>query len=114
MRETDQYNSFMEDCIHLHACRMVARRYKNAGCKFVARGCNDSCRCYQQARKVYLSNYISHEDAADVARRQYDGPNDPYDVYCAWDFDGYTSGEAFEIINGSECTSDWQFECGDA
>ena len=93
------YYDCMEDCIHLHACRLLAKRYRDAGSKFVPRYCNEDCPAYQRMREVYV---VGVEDACYTARRQYDGPQDPYDAYCSWDFDAFT---AYEIENG-DCCSD--------
>ncbi len=88
---------FRGDCIHLHACRSLAKRYKSAGVKHVARFCNEGCRCYQTLRSVLL---VRPEDAADVARLQYDGASDPYDVYVQDDF---PTVRAVIIENGPYC-----------
>lgn len=52
MRQVD-YGNYMRDCIHLHACRSLHKRFRIAGARYVARFCNDDCRCYQTARIVY-------------------------------------------------------------
>ena len=36
-----------QNCIHLHACRRIARLYKDAGREYVPRHCDDECPCYQ-------------------------------------------------------------------
>lgn len=33
---------YMEDCIHLHACRRLCKMHK-----IKSRGCNDDCTAYQ-------------------------------------------------------------------
>ena len=92
--------NYMSDCLHLHACRLVARRYRHAGVKHVARCCNEDCTAYQKATSVYA---VEVDDALLVAR---DGASsirdgyDEYDVYCAWDF----PGEQMLIVeNGPMC-----------
>ena len=96
------YYDCMEDCIHLHACRLLAKRYRNAGSKFVARFCNDECPAYQRMREVCV---VSADDACYTARHQYDGPQDPCDAYCAWDFPSFT---AYEIENGARCKDEYE------
>ena len=31
---------------------------------------------------------LTPDEACDVARNQYDGRSDQYDIYCSWDFPG--------------------------
>lgn len=99
------YNDFMENCIHLHACRLLAKRYRDAGSKHVARFCNEDCPAYQAMREVCV---VGADDACYVARMQYDGPQDPYDAYCAWDFPTFT---AYEIENGPRCNDEYEDDC---
>lgn len=46
------YGNYMDDCIHLHACRRMAKIWresakpKSTGANFVARGCNETCAAY--------------------------------------------------------------------
>ena len=74
-----RFKSYMDDCIHLHACRMLAWRYRDAGCKPVARKCTRECPCYQSARKILVPGLA-----------------------------GERAGVAFVIDNGKRCTSRWQ------
>lgn len=43
---------FCQDCIHLKACRRMAKIYKSNGSKFVARGCNEDCSAYLTADEI--------------------------------------------------------------
>lgn len=93
----------MEDCIHIHACRLLVKRYRDAGRRHVPRFCNDECLCYQTAEKVYVCEV---ENAVDVARSGAEsirGGYDEYDVYCSWDFGGE---ECYRITNGEYCNDD--------
>lgn len=36
-----------QDCIHLHACRRLAKLYKDSGQAYVPRHCDKECPCYQ-------------------------------------------------------------------
>lgn len=73
----------MEDCIHLKACRRVqaiGRKHR----LMVPRYCTPDCTAYVSGDVMVLTP----DEACDVARNQYDGRSDPYDIYCSWDFPG--------------------------
>lgn len=97
-------SDYMADCIHLHACRRMAKVYRDAGAKFAARGCDEGCTCYQRA---ILLDAVSIDDALDVARDGIStvraGVTDPYDVYAPQDFPTIA---AYEIENGERCADD--------
>lgn len=89
----------MNDCIHLKACRRVqaiGKRYR----LLVPRYCTSECTAYISGEKYA---FLTPNEACDVARYEYDGHSDPYDVYCPWDFPSQTLGE---IINGLQEEAD--------
>lgn len=96
------FNTFMDDCIHLHACRLLAKRYRDAGARHVARFCNDECVAYQKAIQIEA---VTPDSACHTARVQYDGNSDPGDVYCPWDFESET---AYVIVNGDFCDDEYE------
>lgn len=72
----------MEDCIHLKACRRIqaiGRKHR----LMVPRYCTEDCTAYVSGSNNY---FLTADEAASVARRNYDGSGDSYDVYCSWDF----------------------------
>ena len=83
---------YMEDCIHLKACRRVQKIGKSKGHTF-GRNCNAECSAYLSAND---GEYLIPYEACDIARRQYDGNRDTGDVYCPWDFPTKTLGEILE------------------
>ena len=83
---------YMEDCIHLKACRRVQKIGKSKGHIF-CRNCNAECSAYLSAND---GEYLTPYEACDIARRQYDGNRDTGDVYCPWDFPTKTLGEILE------------------
>ena len=83
---------YMEDCIHLKACRRVQKIGKSKGHTF-GRNCNAECSAYLSAND---GEYLTPDEACDIARRQYDGDRDTGDVYCPWDFPTKTLGEILE------------------
>lgn len=96
-------HDFMEDCIHLHACRSLHKRFINAGmvgAKYVARHCDINCRCYQYYEAVEV---LTPDEAAGTAQGLYDGPSEPGDVFCPWDFPAET---VMVVRNGPHCTTD--------
>ena len=54
-------NEIAEDCIHLRACRRLAKIYKNNGSKFAPRHCNEACTAYMNADEII-------DKATDVAK----------------------------------------------
>lgn len=110
-KEKVNYGNYAEDCIHLHACRLLAKRYRDAGRQHVARGCNESCCAYESEddfireedfRLSESDTWITTEDAARWARSQAHmirSGYDEFDVYCARDFalcDTATDGVVLE------------------
>ena len=83
---------YMEDCIHLKACRRLQQIGKSKGHIFT-RSCNTECSAYCSANQ---GEYLTPYEACDIARRQYDGNRDTGDVYCPWDFPTKTLGEILE------------------
>ena len=83
---------YMEDCIHLKACRRVQKIGKSKGHTF-GRNCNAECSAYLSSND---GEYLTPYEACDIARRQYDGDRDTGDVYCPWDFPTKTLGEILE------------------
>ncbi len=57
-------NSYMEDCIHLKACRRLCKKVKTKyyGMQ-IARGCNSECSAYEPC-----SNYYTYEQVEAVMR----------------------------------------------
>lgn len=91
-------NTCMDDCIHLKACRRYAKIIKkemHGAC--VPRGCNETCTAYTSGNSEL---YVSVSDACYVARTQYDGNRDTFDVYCECDFGGKALSELVEEGTG--------------
>ncbi len=82
----------MEDCIHLRACRRVQAIGRKLRLQ-VPRYCTEDCTAYISGDAISL---LSAEDACAIARDQYNGPSDAYDIYAPWDFPTSTLGE---IVN---------------
>lgn len=79
----------MEDCIHLKACRRIQAIGRK--CRLmVPRYCTKDCTAYQSGND---GEYLTVEQALEVAVSQYDGKYDPYDVYAHSDFPRMTIGE---------------------
>ena len=83
---------YMEDCIHLKACRRLQKIGKSKGHIF-ARSCNTECSAYCSANQ---GEYLTPYEACEVARQRYDGNRDTHDVYCPWDFPTKTLAEILE------------------
>ena len=70
------HGSYMEDCIHLHACRRMALLYalrgkpKSVGPNHVARGCNEECNCYQTF--VATGDMVATSTASRIGREYMD------------------------------------------
>ena len=80
---------YMEDCIHLKACRRLQKIGRSKGHTF-GRNCTEDCTAYISGD---YGNYVTAEEACEYARREYDGHCDPYDVYCETDLETKTIGE---------------------
>ena len=107
-RRQADYGNYMTDCIHLHACRCLHKRYRIAGAEHVARSCNEECRAYQRAVMSLEACEATAalrwaRDGADGIRRGYD----EYDVWCLGDIPVY---DAYVIEDGPYCTSSWKDE----
>ena len=83
---------YMDDCIHLKACRRLQKIGKSKGHIFT-RSCNTECSAYCSANQ---GEYLTPYEACDIARRQYDGNRDTGDVYCLCDFPTKTLSEILE------------------
>lgn len=94
-------NEYSEDCIHLKACRRLSKIAKSQG-KTFTRGCNDNCSAYVSGKN---SGWLTQEEATYIARLQYNGNSDPFDVYCSWDFPSHTLDEIIETTE-NEVTYD--------
>lgn len=46
-------NEFMEDCVHLRACRRMQVIAKNNGHPIKARGCTKDCTAYDSRKEYY-------------------------------------------------------------
>lgn len=90
---------YMEDCIHLKACRRLQKIGKSKGHTF-GRSCTEDCTAYISGD---CGNYITIDAACDYARREYDGNHDPYDIYCPADLE-YECKTLSEIIQEMEET----------
>lgn len=101
--DMDNYHNYAKDCIHLHACRLMAKRYRDAGCKHVARHCDDECICYQRA---VMHECCDLDDALSVARdgcRMASMGWHENDAVIMADFPTFI---AWEILNGDLCADD--------
>ena len=91
-------SDYMEDCIHLHACRRICKIAKDEYKKQIKRNCTESCQAYTPGD---AGNYISVEEAVNYA---IDGSSsiergyDAYDVYCASDLQGRTISDIIDEI----------------
>lgn len=89
---------FMDDCIHLHACRRIQKIGRSSGINY-PRYCSADCNCYQSEKENTM--LVSVKDAINYAR---DGVSsiragyDSYDVYCSADLSNrsLTLGELLE------------------
>lgn len=83
---------YMDDCIHLKACRRIqAIGRKNR--LMVPRYCTTDCTAYVSGE---CGNYISTSEAVSYARNGAESilrGYDSYDVYCSCDLSGMTLGE---------------------
>ena len=106
------YGNYAEDCIHLHACRLMARRYRHAGCKHVARHCDDECVCYQTFEVVDEMEYIDPGTASRIAQSAVDDlaygySEDDLQVEISAFIAANTEvREIGLIVNGVNCTDD--------
>jgi hypothetical protein len=82
----------MEDCIHLMACRRIQKIGKSLRLN-VPRYCTEECSAYCSGEN---GNFLTVDEACNVARNQYNGNSDSYDVYCTCDFPGRTLAEIIE------------------
>lgn len=90
---------YMENCIHLKACRRLQKIGKSKGHTF-GRNCTEDCTAYVNGDS---GNYVTIDAACDYARREYDGNRDPYDIYCPVDLEQECKTIA-EIIQEQEDT----------
>lgn len=91
-------SDYMEDCIHLKACRRMCklRGWK----KGYSRGCDDMCSAYQSADEE--SECVTEEVAIDYARCGTDSIRSgysEYSIYCLGDMPKATIGQALGITN---------------
>ena len=78
------YNNYMKDCVHLKACRRMAKKAKIEGHPFT-RGCNEACTAYVPGDE---GEYVTVETAVRYARSGASSIRsgyDAYDVYCTQD-----------------------------
>lgn len=97
---------YAEDCIHLHACRRMAKIYresKSFKSYFIARGCGEECTAYQRAEKVYaIEATVAYDIAVDGAYMAQSGYAVEGDALCLADFAGEY---LYRIVNGDNCTN---------
>ncbi len=85
--------NYLDDCIHLHACRRVQRIGKSRWHN-IPRYCNEDCECYKSQNEI--THYVAISEAMDYARR---GASliregyDSYDVYASEDLVGTSIGD---------------------
>ncbi len=84
----------MDDCIHLKACRRLQKIGRSKGHTF-GRNCTEDCSAYVSGN---TGSYISSRSAAEIARYQYDGDHDPYDIYAEHDFCGKSLQEIIDEL----------------
>lgn len=85
---------YMEDCIHLKACRRIQAIGKKHRL-IVPRYCTEDCTAYVSGKD---NCFLTADEACSVARWQYDGKSDSHDVYCPWDFPTRTLGEIIDEL----------------
>lgn len=51
-----------QNCIHLHACRRIAKLYKDAGNPYIPRHCDSECSCYQTFEQPIDAMYLGVKD----------------------------------------------------
>lgn len=64
------YDNYMDDCIHLKACRRYSKIVKSKEKKCISRGCDDSCSAYETIEDIIdpvVDEYV--EAAAGVVDR---------------------------------------------
>lgn len=89
---------YMEDCIHLKACRRLQKIGRSKGHAF-GRNCTADCSAYLSASD---GAFLTPSEACEVARLQYDGNRDTHDIYCSWDFPSQTIGEILEELENKK------------
>ena len=89
---------YMEDCIHLKACRRLQKIGRSKGHTF-GRNCTTDCSAYLSASD---GAFLTPSEACEVARIQYDGNSDTHDIYCSWDFPSQTIGEILEELENKK------------
>ena len=85
-----EYHGYMEDCIHLKACRRIQKIGRKQGECF-SRHCDEDCTAYQSKQKN--TGLITVDKAIRYARNGVNsirGGYSAYDVYASIDFDGET------------------------
>lgn len=86
------FDKYMEDCIHLRACRRISKILRNDG-KTFSRNCTETCTAYVSGDD---EQYVTVRDAVEFAR---DGAPSilsgysEYNVYCTSDLNGKTLRE---------------------
>ena len=88
--------SYMDDCIHLHACRRVQAIGKKLRL-MCPRYCDENCECYLSSDTE--TNYVSIDEALEYACNgaySIQSGYDIYDVYCSGDLNGASIGEIVE------------------
>ena len=88
------FNSYMQDCIHLKACRRLQKIGRGKGHSF-SRDCDENCSAYISGDS---EPFCTVDAACHVAWSQYDGSHDCRDVYAHCDFPTETLGEIIERL----------------
>ena len=94
---------FAEDCIHLHACRRMAKIYresKSFKSYFIKRECNEECTAYQKAKRRLVVTFDDAYDAAKEGIRMSELGYGVGDAIAPQDFETFY---AYEIVNGENC-----------
>lgn len=91
--------NYMDDCIHLHACRRVQSIGEEECNVRVPRNCSEHCNCYVSDNTD--TGYISISKAVQYAIRGAQSIRDgydEYDVYASCDLIGSSIGSILEEL----------------
>jgi hypothetical protein len=73
-------NDYMDDCVHLKACRRFSKMARNKGVK-LSRGCGENCSAYEREHdgRLYTEQEVREIINGTVRDVEY-GIHDPYDI----------------------------------
>ena len=89
---------FMEDCIHLKACRRVQKIGRSRGHTF-PRSCTEDCTAYVSGESGY---FLTANEAKDAVCAVFGYSDDVYDNLCESDFPTRSLGNIVDELQGGE------------